>query len=337
MGKYDLQEDKIELMRKLYFDEFKSKRDTCKILGIGERRMMRIFKKMGWSIRTLKDAAKHTSREGLEKWRRKNGSWCKGLSQNDPKMKSLIEKGRQTQINNGRSKGENNPMYGKVSKTTGGFRKDLGHPTRSSWEANFARILIYLKIPYDYEEHTFKLKEGDTYTPDFYVPSKNKFYEIKGWETNDKHYRFIEQYPDKKLIIIKDKQYTRIIRKFSKSIDISDSETTYNKEEIQKLFLEYIKKSNKSNISVSNFQKEIKVSTKTIQRLYVSQKKFKELFYAVIEEHEKNIINKEFSKFYSANYPNYSRREFYKYFSRAGSIIQKYYNKKFGDFLKDFF
>ena len=65
-----------------------------------------------------------------------------------------------TQIKNGKSKGKNNPMYGKVTKIKSGFRKDLGHSVRSSWEANFSRILKYMKINYEYEKYTFKLKKG---------------------------------------------------------------------------------------------------------------------------------------------------------------------------------
>ena len=178
MGQYDLQEEQIELLRKLYFDEFKSKKDVCEILGIGGKRMTTIFKKKGWNYRSLKEAAKYNPRSELNNWRKVNRAWNKGLTKNDPKMKSLIEKGRQTQINNGTSKGKNNPMYGKVTRAVGGHRKDLGHATRSSWEANFARILIFLKLSYDYEKYTFELEEGDTYTPDFYIPLKNTNFSV---------------------------------------------------------------------------------------------------------------------------------------------------------------
>lgn len=74
-----------------------------------------------------------------------------------------IEKGRLTQIKNGKSKGKNNPSYGKVYHSKSGFRKDLGHSVRSSWEANVCRILNKYNIVYEYEKHTFKLKDGTTY------------------------------------------------------------------------------------------------------------------------------------------------------------------------------
>ena len=337
MYKYDLQEERVELMRKLYFDEFKSKKDVCKALNIGERRMLRIFKQQGWKFRTQKELSKKRDYSGLQKWRKENGSWCKGLTKEHPKMKSLIEMGRETQIKNGKSKGKNNPMYGKVTRVVGGHRKDLGHSTRSSWEANFARILRILNIKYDYEKYTFELKEGDTYTPDFYIPSKDKFYEIKGWEKTDKHYRFIEQYPDKKLVIIKEKQYNRLMKKFGGIISVSDSDTTYTKEDIEQLFSKYIKKSNKTNISVYAFQQEIKIGTGTIQRLFGSQREFKNLFYDEIVEVEMNTINNEFLKFYNDNFPTCGKKKFLKSFTRASSIINKYYGGKFTNFLKDFY
>jgi len=85
-----------------------------------------------------------------------------------------------------RSKGENNPMFGKPPHhRKGGFREDLGHYVRSAWEADFARILKLYNLKYEYEPKTFKLKlsNGEIchYTPDFYVKSNNTFYEVKGW------------------------------------------------------------------------------------------------------------------------------------------------------------
>jgi len=106
--------------------------------------------------------------------------------------------------------GEGNPMFGKPSPhRKGGFRKDLGHYVRSNWEADFARILNLQKIQYQYEPETFeiKLKNGKAvhYTPDFYVPSKKTFYEIKGWMhqlDQEKIEGFQEQYPQYNFILI---------------------------------------------------------------------------------------------------------------------------------------
>lgn len=61
-----------------------------------------------------------------------------------------------------------------------GFREDIGHYVRSSWEADFARLWKYLKAPYEYEKHRFDLDEFGKYTPDFYLPESNRYYEVKG-------------------------------------------------------------------------------------------------------------------------------------------------------------
>ena len=48
-----------------------------------------------------------------------------------------------------KSSGENNPMFGKpCPHRKRGFRKDLGHFVRSSWEADFARILKLHNLDY---------------------------------------------------------------------------------------------------------------------------------------------------------------------------------------------
>ncbi len=61
-----------------------------------------------------------------------------------------------------------------------GYREDIGHFVRSTWEANFARILNYSGIDYEYESKRFDL--GDTtYLPDFKVG--NIYIEIKGHDT----------------------------------------------------------------------------------------------------------------------------------------------------------
>lgn len=71
--------------------------------------------------------------------------------------------------------------YNNYSNTKWGHRKDLKQFFRSTWEANFARVLKYLKIPYRYEWKRFNTSYG-SYTPDFYIPSRRIYVEVKGWE-----------------------------------------------------------------------------------------------------------------------------------------------------------
>lgn len=109
-----------------------------------------------------------------------------------------------------RSKGERNPMFGKPSPhRNGGFRSDLGFYVRSNWEADFARILNLHRTPFQYEPRQFELvrSSGETlhYTPDFYTPHDNTFYEIKGWIHDldqEKIELFQKQYPHYNFVLI---------------------------------------------------------------------------------------------------------------------------------------
>ena len=74
--------------------------------------------------------------------------------------------------------GKNNPMYHKHSPSCHGWRKDIDHYCRSTWEANYCRILKYLGIEYTHEPQTFELPES-SYTPDIRIG--NKLIEIKGY------------------------------------------------------------------------------------------------------------------------------------------------------------
>ena len=111
------------------------------------------------------------------------------------------------------------PCIGSCKFSKGGTRKDLGQYFRSTWEANFARIMNLLRLEYKYEEEVFKLDDNGkpmTYTPDFYI--NGCYYEIKGyWRGSDKIKTdlFKEQYPQYSLIIIDDKEYRKLKNHFS--------------------------------------------------------------------------------------------------------------------------
>ncbi|MBE2201433.1 MAG: PHP domain-containing protein, partial [Anaerolinea sp.] len=113
-----------------------------------------------------------------------------------------------------RNSGTGNPMYGRPPKTTktytnAGYRDDLGHYVRSSWEADLSRVFRYLELEYEYEPRTFALVATDgrqlTYTPDFYVPSLDQWVEVKGWMNKasaEKITLFREQYPECDLVVV---------------------------------------------------------------------------------------------------------------------------------------
>ena len=127
-----------------------------------------------------------------------------------------------------------------------GYRADLDHFFRSSWEANYARICDYTGFAWIYEPETFSLtipkrkevrnkkgekivyKEGDTisYTPDFYIG--NEIIEVKG--TMDELSRlkinlFKEQaLPKNKILKIIDKSvYQKLTTEYSSVIPFWES------------------------------------------------------------------------------------------------------------------
>lgn len=114
-------------------------------------------------------------------------------------------------------------MYGKKEPNAkGGFRDDLGHYVRSSWEADFARVLKYNGLDYDYEPEQFELTldDGRTvhYTPDFYVKSLDTWFEIKGFMRDMdamKIKAWQKKFPGRKLIIIDKEPFAQIQMKYS--------------------------------------------------------------------------------------------------------------------------
>ncbi len=66
------------------------------------------------------------------------------------------------------------PTSPKAAKGISGIREDIGDQFYfySRWEANFARILNLLNIPWLYQCRTFDIG-GHMYTPDFYLPDSD--------------------------------------------------------------------------------------------------------------------------------------------------------------------
>lgn len=76
---------------------------------------------------------------------------------------------------------------------------------RSTWELEFAKYLDNINELWYYEFWTFDLG-NTTYTPDFYLPRKELFVEIKGWWYNEqskiKYERFLKEYCFENIILI---------------------------------------------------------------------------------------------------------------------------------------
>lgn len=108
----------------------------------------------------------------------------------------------------------------KFSFAKQGYRDDLRIYFRSSWEANFARYLNFLGKSWVYEPRQFLLSSGISYIPDFYLPSEEIYYEIKGaWvgKAKEKVRLAIEEYGIK-LIVIDFDEYKKISNEYSTKI-----------------------------------------------------------------------------------------------------------------------
>ena len=110
----------------------------------------------------------------------------------------------------GRLRSKREMMY---SSSRGGFRSDLGVYFRSTWEANFARILNYQGKKWSYEHQSFQLGSSLSYTPDFFIEDDNVFYEIKGrWtEKCRRQLELMRQlFPDVVVYVVDCEKYGRL-------------------------------------------------------------------------------------------------------------------------------
>ena len=132
----------------------------------------------------------------------------------------------------------------KIPHSKGSKRKDLNRYFRSTWEANYARILNYNNVEWEYEtKHFSLLDDGEivaVYTPDFWI---DKWIEIKGhadaadtWTCNCsrcdrdklKMMLFAEQYPDEKIEMIGKKEYRELCSKYGAVVP-NWEKTSYDK------------------------------------------------------------------------------------------------------------
>jgi len=140
-----------------------------------------------------------------------------------------------------RMMGSKNPMFGKLGKKSHrfgkkaargagrgktGFREDLNHYVRSTWEANIARVFNVLKIKYEYEPEAFPVMingEQRTYRPDFKLTDENIYIEVKGYMdkySKQKINAFRNQYPQNKLGVIELNEYSVWLKHFGSLIKV---------------------------------------------------------------------------------------------------------------------
>jgi len=109
--------------------------------------------------------------------------------------------------------GKNNPMFGRPSPKCTWRGKGCYYNSplqgkiwlRSTYELAYAKYLDKKRILWKYEYKRFKLSNGTTYCPDFYLIKKNKYVEIKGYMRQNalrKIKLFKKEYPDIKFKIL---------------------------------------------------------------------------------------------------------------------------------------
>ena len=119
------------------------------------------------------------------------------------------------------------------SRVAHGRRPDIGEMYfRSSWEANYARYLMWLQARgeierWEYEPETFwfeAIKRGvRSYKPDFKVWEKGRIYyvEIKGWmdaKSKTKLRRMKKYHPSVEVQVVNERQYVALARTLSRLI-----------------------------------------------------------------------------------------------------------------------
>ena len=122
-----------------------------------------------------------------------------------------------------------------LSSTHGGFRRDIGHFVRSTWEANVARVFMMKGEDYQYEPKRFILNitgeystlfpgvDKTTYLPDF--RSGGSYHEVKGtFDTRGgpqsfaKLLMFLEQH-NEQLELIDGVAYKHLEKQFAEAIN----------------------------------------------------------------------------------------------------------------------
>lgn len=115
-------------------------------------------------------------------------------------------------------------LYDNQRQSAIGYRDDLRLIFNSTWEANLARILESLHIPFEYEAKKFYMdNDGSnlTYIPDFFL-SSNTILEVKGfWDFDSlkKVSLFKEQHSEYNLKIIDYDMYYDLVQLFKDKVE----------------------------------------------------------------------------------------------------------------------
>lgn len=158
----------------------------------------------------LKIRATNLQRYGVENWKQTSEGRIATIRLNQERIRTPEE--RQKHSINARKQMKG----GLKSRGKAGKRPDLPGFYRSTWEANYARILVLEGKTWEYEPKTFSLSSGISYTPDFLVD--DCYIEIKGWmDTRSKRQldEFVHEYPNEKVQIIGPQEYFELKQRYA--------------------------------------------------------------------------------------------------------------------------
>lgn len=154
-----------------------------------------------------------------------NKPWAKGLTkETDIRIVRLAEK--VSIANKGRklSLETRKKMIGRPNPNPNGFgrsgiRKDLNQFFRSKMEANYARVLNYLGIKWEYEKHRIFLKDCSILL-DFWLPDLQFDTEVKGYYGNGgwKIKSLYKEQPNYPIKILDSEGYKTLEKKFKSFI-----------------------------------------------------------------------------------------------------------------------
>lgn len=107
----------------------------------------------------------------------------------------------------------------KAARGKAGVRKDISDTLYfySRWEANIARLFIHFKIKWVFQPKTFDL-EGQSYTPDFYLPKDDLYIEVKNflWKySKERDEKFRKLYPALNLKLLLKDEYLELERQYA--------------------------------------------------------------------------------------------------------------------------
>lgn len=189
-----------DFLLKEYVKKEKSTYQIAKKLRCSVTPIYRLFRKYNIKIRTRSEACRGKNASNYKDGRTLKKYYCKDCGKNEINYQTAIN--GQRRCYSCANKGKNSHRIGKRTKPSWGIYKEIN--MRSSWEVIYAKYLDKHNIIWSYESKVFNLG-NTTYTPDFYLPEKDLYIEIKGWwrkKSKKKFDLFRQLYPKVRIKVL---------------------------------------------------------------------------------------------------------------------------------------